>query len=192
MRDDELLEWERNIYEQRKKKRKKKSLRLKLIKVLIAFAVVAVIINIVGSEAKEIEEPTPPALATIEITTFENTTFEVTTSEIKTFEDYTKIESATITAYCICEKCCGKTEDHPAYGITASGRTAEPFVSVAVDPSVISLGGTVFIDYGEGEVKEFRADDTGGAIKGTRIDVCYPDHQSALEHGVKIATVYHQ
>ena len=101
-----------------------------------------------------------------------------------------QIENATITAYCICEKCCGKTPDHPAYGITASGREAEPYVSVAVDPFMIPLGSTVYLDYGDGELLEFRADDTGSAVAGAHIDVCYPDHQSALEHGVQVARVY--
>lgn len=101
-----------------------------------------------------------------------------------------QIVNATITAYCICEQCCGKTPDHPAYGITASGREAEPYVSVAVDPFMIELGSTVYIDYGDGVLHEFRADDTGANVAGAHIDVCYPDHQSALEHGVKTAHVF--
>ena len=101
-----------------------------------------------------------------------------------------QIENATVTAYCICKKCCGKDPDHPAYGITASGRPAEPYVSVAVDPLLIPMGSTVYMDYGDGELLEFRADDTGGAVAGAHIDVCYPDHQSALEHGVRKARVY--
>jgi hypothetical protein len=39
------------------------------------------------------------------------------------------IEGVLLTHYCICEKCCGKTPDHPAYGITASGREAVPYIS---------------------------------------------------------------
>lgn len=113
--------------------------------------------------------------------------------EEETQLDLTKlrqIDNATITAYCICKKCCGKDPDHPAYGITASGRPAEPYVSVAVDPLLIPMGSTVYMDYGDGELLEFRADDTGGAVAGAHIDVCYPDHQSALEHGVQTARVY--
>lgn len=116
-----------------------------------------------------------------------------TESEEETQLDLTKynqIVNATVTAYCVCEICCGKDESHPAYGITASGRPAEPFVSVAVDPFQIELGSTVYLDYGDGELREFRADDTGSGIDGNRIDVCYPDHQSALEHGVQTARVY--
>jgi 3D (Asp-Asp-Asp) domain-containing protein len=101
-----------------------------------------------------------------------------------------QIENATVTAYCCCKRCCGKDESHPAYGITASGRPAEPFVSVAVDPFLIPLGSTVYLDYGDGELLEFRADDTGSGVAGAHIDVCYPDHWSALEHGVKEARVW--
>lgn len=100
------------------------------------------------------------------------------------------IEGCTITHYCICEKCCGKTPDHPAYGITASGLRATPGVSVAVDPAVIPLGSDVLVDYGDGELHYFRADDTGSAIKGAHIDLCVEDHQTALNLGVKTATVY--
>ena len=105
-------------------------------------------------------------------------------------ERLNRIENAKITAYCICRKCCGKDPGHPAYGITASGRAAEPMISVAVDPGMIPLGSVVYIDYGDGMMYEFRADDTGGAVIGGHVDVCYPDHQSALEHGVKRADVY--
>ena len=101
-----------------------------------------------------------------------------------------QIENATITAYCICKECCGKDESHPAYGITASGRPAEPYLSVAVDSILIPLGSTVYLDYGDGELLQFRADDTGSGVAGAHIDVCYPDHQSALEHGVQTAQVW--
>ena len=102
----------------------------------------------------------------------------------------TKLENVTVTHYCICQKCCGKTPDHPAYGITASGKVAEPNVSVAVDPDIIPLGSTVIVDYGDGELHYYRADDTGGAIKGNHIDLCMNSHEEALTAGVRTATVY--
>ena len=84
------------------------------------------------------------------------------------------------TAYCTCKICTGKAPDHPAYGITASGRKVRPG-AVAVDPSVIPLGTKMWIEgYGEAE-----ALDTGGAIKGKTIDVYFPSHQQALEWGRK-------
>lgn len=101
-----------------------------------------------------------------------------------------QIENATLTHYCICKQCCGKGESHPAYGITASGRKAEPHVSVAVDPLLIPLGSTVYIDYGDGELQEYRADDTGSAVAGAKIDLCVTSHQEALELGRKEVKVY--
>lgn len=101
-----------------------------------------------------------------------------------------KLDNILLTHYCICEKCCGKTPDHPAYGITHSGRTAEPYISVAVDPDVIPLGSTVWLAYGDGRIVECRADDTGGAINGARIDLCVSSHSEALELGIDYITVY--
>ena len=100
------------------------------------------------------------------------------------------IEDVTVTHYCICEACCGKAPDHPAYGITASGLRATPGVSVAVDPDVIPLGSDVLVDYGDGEIHYYRADDTGSGVKGNHIDLCMASHQEALEAGVREATVY--
>ena len=99
-------------------------------------------------------------------------------------------ESATVSHYCICKKCCGKSEDHPAYGITASGREAVPYYSVAVDPYLIPLGSEVHLEFEDGERLVCRADDTGSAITGTRIDLCVSDHQEALNLGLRKATVY--
>ena len=105
-------------------------------------------------------------------------------------DDFNKLEGATLTHYCICEKCCGKTPEHPAYGITASGREAEPYTSIAVDPLLIPMGAYILIDYGDGEVLVGRADDTGSAIDGSHIDLCVSSHEEALEEGVKIVDVY--
>ena len=50
---------------------------------------------------------------------------------------------------------------------------------IAVDPSVIPLGSTVYIPgYGE-----FVAGDTGSAINGNRIDIHMTDLQQALQFG---------
>ena len=95
------------------------------------------------------------------------------------------IENATVTHYDACLKCCGKTD-----GITASGRKAVPGYSIAVDPALIELGSTVYADYGDGVLVEYRADDVGGAIAGAHIDVCVEDHQTALNLGVREATIY--
>lgn len=101
-----------------------------------------------------------------------------------------RIDNVTVTHYCICQQCCGKAPDHPAYGITPSGRRATPYVSVAVDPSVIPLGADVLVDYGDGEIHYYRADDTGSGVTGRHIDLCAGSHEEALQIGVKAATVY--
>lgn len=97
------------------------------------------------------------------------------------------ITDVTVTHYC-CERyphICGT-----GAGITASGRVVTPYVSCAVDPDVIPLGSDVIVDYGDGKLHYYRADDTGGAIKGSRIDLAVTTHEEALEQGVKTATVY--
>ena len=58
--------------------------------------------------------------------------------------------------------------------------------TIAVDPSVIPLGSRVFIEgYGV-----FIAEDTGGAIKGNKIDIAVSTHERANELGVQYANVY--
>lgn len=90
----------------------------------------------------------------------------------------------TATAYCACKLCCGKTEDNPAYGITASGTTVKEGRTIAVDPDIIPLGSTVWING-----VEYIAEDTGGAIKGKKVDIYFTDHQAALEYGVRTVQV---
>lgn len=97
-----------------------------------------------------------------------------------------RLDGVTVTHYCPCSACCGKSD-----GVTASGRMATPGVSVAVDPQVIPLGSDVLVDYGDGEIKYYRADDTGAAVKGNHIDLCMESHEAALQAGVRTATVYY-
>ena len=92
----------------------------------------------------------------------------------------------TITAYCPCEKCCGKWSD----GITATGTTATEGRTVAVDPSVISLGSVVYFEGVDGLVSGYVAEDTGGAIKGNKIDLFFDSHQDALDWGIKEVEVF--
>lgn len=79
----------------------------------------------------------------------------------------------TITAYCHCSKCCGKSD-----GITASGVKAVQGVTVATDKSM-PFGTKIYID----GVGERIVQDRGGAIKGNRIDLYFDSHQEALNFG---------
>lgn len=92
-----------------------------------------------------------------------------------------RVMVSTLTAYTAGFESTGKTPSSPAYGVTFSGLTAEEGRTIAVDPKVIPLGSTVFID-GVGVRK---AEDSGSAIKGSRIDVFMNDLGQAQEFGVK-------
>ncbi|MBT2677964.1 LysM peptidoglycan-binding domain-containing protein [Bacillus sp. ISL-35] len=69
-------------------------------------------------------------------------------------------------------------------GITKTGvnlKTNPDAKVIAVDPSVIPLGSKVYVEgYGYAT-----AEDTGGAIKGNRIDVFIPTQDGAIEWGRK-------
>ncbi|NCU28676.1 MAG: hypothetical protein EOM85_03350 [Candidatus Moranbacteria bacterium] len=92
----------------------------------------------------------------------------------------TDLGNFTATHYCSCAKCCG-TET----GKTATGTQATAERTIAVDPEIIPLGSKVIINN-----KIYIAEDTGGAIKGNRIDIYCESHQEALELGVKKVKVY--
>jgi uncharacterized protein YabE (DUF348 family) len=97
----------------------------------------------------------------------------------------------TSTAYDLSYQSTGKRPGDPGYGITAMGTKARPGV-VAVDPRVIPLGTKLYIksldgtpDYGFAV-----AEDTGGAVKGNRIDLFFENHSEALKYGIKKVKVY--
>lgn len=70
-------------------------------------------------------------------------------------------------------------------GITATGIPARRGI-VAVDPRVIPLGTRVYVmGYGPA-----LAADTGGAIKGAKIDVCIEDYNEAMRFGRRTVEVY--
>lgn len=121
-------------------------------------------------EAEKIEENFPEPI--IEETTTEE--------EIVIEPKFNDLGSFTVTAYCCCKICCGKEPEHPAYGITASGKRATEGRTIAVDPSVIPLGTTVYLNG-----NPYIAEDTGSAIKGKKIDLFINDHQRAKVFGVQ-------
>lgn len=97
-----------------------------------------------------------------------------------------------LTAYCSCEKCCGKWAlDRPldengeqiVYG--ASGARLIEGISVAVDPDVIPYGTELYID---GNL--YLAHDCGGAVKGNHLDVYFATHEEAWNFGKQTAEVF--
>ncbi len=96
------------------------------------------------------------------------------------------------TAYCPCEKCCGKwalsrptDANGNAIVYTASGAIAQAGRTIAVDTSVFPFGTVLTING-----VEYVAEDRGGAIKGNRIDVYFDDHNEALQFGRQTLTAY--
>ena len=70
-------------------------------------------------------------------------------------------------------------------GLTASGIPARHGV-VSVDPRVIPLGTRIYVmGYGPA-----LAADTGGAIKGARIDLCFDEYNEAIRFGRRTVEVY--
>ncbi len=100
-------------------------------------------------------------------------------SAVETEPVLTSLGEFKITHYCPCVKCCGKTD-----GITYTGTQATAGRTIGVDPDVIPLGSTVYID-GQAYV----AEDTGGGIDGRHIDMFVDSHEEALSLGVKYAEV---
>jgi 3D (Asp-Asp-Asp) domain-containing protein len=75
--------------------------------------------------------------------------------------------------------------DGSSAGLTASGRRAQYGV-IAVDPRVIPLGSLVLVEgYGFAI-----AADTGGAIKGNKIDVCLHDPNAVRQWGRRMVTIH--
>ena len=85
-----------------------------------------------------------------------------------------------VTHYCNCEHCQGEY-----IGMTATGTAPKAGRTIAVDPDKIPLGSVVKIDG-----QEYVAEDTGGAIKGNRVDIFVADHSEAIVKGIKEEIIY--
>ena len=92
------------------------------------------------------------------------------------------LKDVKLTAYCkephahICNN--GDASNTATMIAPTVGRT------IAVDPKVIPYGARVTING-----KAYIAEDTGGDIKGNRIDILFETHQEALEFGIQYADV---
>jgi len=61
------------------------------------------------------------------------------------------------------------------------------FGTVAVDPRVIPLGSRLTIEGFEGVT--FRAEDTGGAVNGARVDIFMSSYNQAIQYGRRPCSV---
>ena len=138
-----------------------------LLSVVVLVLLLALACLLLGAGAKSAEVVTASAVQTEQAD-------KLTVTEVKplgTFKAY---------AYCSCEKCCGKALGHDYYGITATGTVATQGRTIAVDPDVIPLGSTVYVNG-----VEYIAEDTGSGIKGKVIDIYCDTHEAALAWGVQ-------
>ena len=104
------------------------------------------------------------------------------------------------TAYDLSVISCGKTSDHPQYGLTFSGTKAKAGRTIAADPGVLPLGKRVFITFPERYQNlngVYVVEDTGRLIKGNKIDIFFGEDlpgeryifDAALRFGVQMVQV---
>lgn len=88
----------------------------------------------------------------------------------------------TATFYCDCPLCVG----NKSVVRTATGYKPRNMRTIAVDPAMIPLHSIVYIK----ELGFFVAEDTGGHIKGKRVDIFVNNHQQAQKLGKKSVEIY--
>lgn len=159
---------------------KKDIIYIGLLVAILAALLTLVLRTEVQANENEIVETTE--ICSVVETTIEEPTTEIplTTVKHEDVPNYRDLGTYKLTAYCSCSKCCGKSD-----GITASGTKPKANHTVAVDPSVIPLGTELYIGG-----TYYTAEDTGGAIKGNRIDICVDSHEEALRLGTGYVKVY--
>ncbi len=96
------------------------------------------------------------------------------------FMDQLQVEEMTATAYApldsdAVEGMCYSGDPYE----TATGARTTPGRTIAVDPRVIPMGARVYIP----GVGVRVAEDTGGLIKGNRLDLCMSSRAAALDYG---------
>lgn len=124
--------------------------------------------------------------------TVSTTPIDEETSVSEPVTHYKSLGEFRLTAYCSCEKCCGKwgvnrplDKNGKPIVYTASGKIAQAGYTIAADKSIYPFGTILYINGHPYEVQ-----DVGGAIKGNKIDVYFDNHQDALNFGVQYAEVF--
>ncbi|EGO63994.1 3D domain-containing protein [Acetonema longum] len=98
--------------------------------------------------------------------------------------NYTKVLNVKATAYA------PGPHDNGKWGnLTHIGTQVRPGI-IAVDPKIIPLRTRVYIEFADGSGTYAVAEDTGGAIKGSRIDIAKQTVQEAYKFGIQQVKVY--
>lgn len=120
------------------------------------------------------------------IVEYGDTDAKVSTASDNTSFSYKYVIECKATAYDL------SAEENGGYaGQTATGVPLDKGV-IAVDPRVIPLGSRVYIEALDGSWSYGYAvaADTGGAIKGKRVDLCYRTQRECIQFGVRPCRVY--
>lgn len=185
--------------------------KVKLIALCVVLAIISIIVALKDAKQAENETTTETkvtttctTVATTETTVkttvettvkpTETTTETTTKTTIKPTETTVKSTETTkrqlrslgvfeITAYC-CENYPHICNDGNAYE-TSTGVRPTVGRTIAVDPRVIPYGTQVIING-----HTYVAEDTGGAIKGNKIDILYATHSEAMHFGRQRAEVF--
>jgi 3D (Asp-Asp-Asp) domain-containing protein len=108
-----------------------------------------------------------------------------TTKQAKsTPQQYSRVLDIVATAYAP-----GYEDNGPWGNLTHIGTQVRPGI-IAVDPKLIPLGSKVYIEFADGHGVYAVAEDTGGAIKGKRIDIAFADRAEAKRFGIQNVKVY--
>jgi len=112
--------------------------------------------------------------------------------KIRTTANAKRYKVFEITAYDLSVESCGKLTTSRGYGVTRTGKSLKgkswKIRAIAVDPKVIKLGSKVRITFSGWREKYngiYTAIDTGGAIKGNKIDLFLGEnsYQECLKFG---------
>ena len=134
---------------------------------------IVICIGLVGCK----EQPEPPMVEILPPTA-EKTQLGCTITDIVVRPRY-EIVKMNVSAYCPCKQCCGDWAD----GITASGHVIRPDDKFVAAPKTYAFGVFMLIEgYSLNPVPVL---DRGGAIKGNKLDLFFPDHQAAKNWGRK-------
>jgi uncharacterized protein YabE (DUF348 family) len=104
---------------------------------------------------------------------------------------FSKVLDMKATSYTASLRDTGKSPGDPGFGVTATGARVKKGI-IAVDPRVIPLGTRVYVEV-PGRAADYGyavAADTGGAIKGNKIDVYLESGSQSDAWGVKRVRVY--
>lgn len=166
-----------------------------IIYIFLLVAILAALLTLVMRTEVQAEEniiETTEICSVVETTTEEPTTVyiapETTTEELTTikYEDIPKLRLiGTFRYYHYCREEYPHICNEGAPYLTKMETKPKANYTVAVDPDVIPLGTSLYIN---GEY--FLAEDTGGSIKGNRIDICVDSHEEALNKGTGYIKVY--